>query len=86
MRIVCLRQFDIKLIVAYSSVVHIGVILIGLISIEMWGFNGRFLIMIGHGICSPALFILVNYIYERRKTRNMIFNKGIIYFLPSLTL
>ena len=86
LRMVCLRQFDIKLIVAYSSVVHIGVILMGLIRIMLWGFNGRFLIMIGHGICSSALFILVNYIYERRKTRNMIFNKGIIYFFPSLTL
>nr|AZL93511.1 NADH dehydrogenase subunit 4 [Torymus sp. ZJUH_2016035] len=84
--LVCLRQYDMKLIVAYSSVVHMGMMLMGLMSMMLWGVNGGLLMMIGHGICSPALFVLVNFIYERSKTRNMIFNKGMIYFLPSLSM
>lgn len=86
LRILCLRQFDIKLIVAYSSVVHIGIILIGLYTETVWGIKGAYFIIIGHGLCSSALFIIVNFIYERTKRRNLLINKGIIYFLPSLII
>nr|YP_010131042.1 NADH dehydrogenase subunit 4 [Metaphycus eriococci]QPZ53231.1 NADH dehydrogenase subunit 4 [Metaphycus eriococci] len=82
----CLRQYDMKIIVAYSSVVHMGMMLIGLLSETCWGIKGGVLMMLGHGLCSSALFMLVNFIYERSKSRNMLINKGMIYFLPSLML
>lgn len=86
LRIICLRQFDIKLLVAYSSVVHISIILIGLIIIIIWSFIGGILIILGHGLCSSGLFYLVNLLYERRKRRNIIINKGIIFFIPTLSI
>jgi len=63
LRLVCLRQFDIKIIVAYSSVVHIGIILIGLISINLFGYYGGLLIILGHGLCSSAIFIIINFFF-----------------------
>lgn len=86
LRILRIRCNDFKLIVAYSSVVHIGIIILGLISITILGFLGRILIIIGHGFCSSALFIIVNYFYDRSKRRNLLINKGIIIFLPSLLI
>lgn len=86
LRILCLRCNDLKLIVAYSSVVHMGIILIGLISITIFGFIGGILIIIGHGLCSSALFLLINLIYLRTKSRNLLINKGIILFLPTLSM
>lgn len=86
LRCLCLRQFDLKVLVAYSSVVHIGMILMGLISITIFGIIGSLLIIIGHGLCSSALFFIVNLIYERSHSRNLIINKGIIIFIPSLII
>lgn len=84
--LVCLRQYDIKLLVAYSSVVHIAVILIGLITLTLYGIIGGMFLIVGHGLCSSALFILVNLLYDRSKSRNIIINKGIIYYLPTLSI
>lgn len=84
LRLICLRQIDIKILVAYSSIVHIGLILIRIITLTIWGYIGRLLIIIGHGLCSSAIFVLVNYFYERSHRRNLLINKGIYYFLPSL--
>lgn len=86
LRILNLRCNDFKLIVAYSSVVHIGMGLIGLITITFVGFLGGLVIMIGHGFCSSALFLLVNFSYDRVKSRNLLINKGINYFLPTLSI
>ena len=85
-RLICLRQFDLKILVAYSSVVHIGIILLGIFSIIIWGIYGGLIIIIRHGFCSSGLFLLVNYLYERSKSRIILLNKGIIYFLPVLII
>lgn len=79
-----IRCNDFKLIVAYSSVVHIIIMLLGLLSLSLLGFLGGLIIMIGHGFCSSAIFILINFFYERSKSRNMIINKGLIIFFPRL--
>nr|QVT11028.1 NADH dehydrogenase subunit 4 [Muscidifurax sinesensilla] len=84
--LVCLRQFDMKLIVAYSSVVHMGMMLFGILSIMYFGFMGGLIMMVAHGLCSSALFILVNLLYERTKSRNMYINKGMIILLPTLSM
>lgn len=85
-RIRCLFQFDLKILIAYSSVVHIGLILRGMITFTRWGINGRFFIIIGHGLCSSGLFCLTNSLYERIWSRSLLINKGIINFLPRLSV
>jgi len=85
-RLNCLRQLDLKILIAYSSVAHIGLVLGGLFSITFWGISGRFLIIIAHGLCSSGLFCLANISYERLLRRRILINKGLINFIPSLAL
>nr|YP_010586558.1 NADH dehydrogenase subunit 4 [Rhyacophila quadrifida]UZZ44372.1 NADH dehydrogenase subunit 4 [Rhyacophila quadrifida] len=82
----CFFQIDLKSLVAYSSVVHMGVLLSSLMTISSWGFYGSYLLMIGHGLCSSGLFCLVNIIYERTGSRSMLVNKGMLSFMPSMCL
>nr|QNV11603.1 NADH dehydrogenase subunit 4 [Neomikiella lychnidis] len=81
----CLRQFDLKILIAFSSVAHMGLVLGGLFTIFMWGINGSFFMMIAHGLCSSGLFCLANISYERLLSRSMLINKGMINFMPSLS-
>jgi NADH-ubiquinone oxidoreductase chain 4 len=83
-RLNCLRLLDMKSLVAYSSVSHIGVILCGLLRFTCWGLNGSYLFIIGHGLCSSCLFLLVNISYERLGRRSLILNKGLLNFMPSI--
>lgn len=85
-RLLCLKQIDIKILVAYSSVVHIGIIISRLIRINYWGYIGGLIIIIGHGLCSSGLFCLVNINYERLLSRRILLNKGIINIIPSIRL
>jgi NADH-ubiquinone oxidoreductase chain 4 len=82
----CLRQTDLKALVAYSSVAHIGLVLGGLITINYWGICGAFTLMIGHGLCSSGLFCLTNIAYERLGSRSLLVNRGLLNFIPSLAL
>lgn len=84
--LVSIRCNDLKLIVAYSSVVHIGIFIIGVLRISFLGFLGGIIIIIGHGLCSSALFFLVNLFYIQSKSRNILINKGIIIYVPSLCI
>lgn len=83
---VCLRQVDIKSLIAYSSVVHIGLVLCGLIIIRSWGLNGAMVVIVGHGLCSSGLFCLANIVYERLNSRSLFINKGLLRFIPTLGL
>jgi NADH-ubiquinone oxidoreductase chain 4 len=81
-----LRQVDLKSLVAYSSVSHMGLALCGILIINFWGLEGSYLIIIAHGLCSSGLFCLVNLIYERTRRRRIILNKGMLNFFPSLRI
>lgn len=83
-RLLCLRQTDIKSLIAYSSVCHIGLVLCGIISIRYWGLRGAIVVMLGHGLCSSGLFCLVNIVYERLGSRNLIVNKGLLNIIPRM--
>lgn len=85
-RLICLGQIDIKKLVAYSSVVHISLLIRGLIILNNWGFNGGLIIIVAHGLCSSGIFYLVNINYERFFSRRLLINKGIINYFPSLRL
>lgn len=82
----CLRQLDLKILIAYSSVAHMGIVLGGLFTLTYWGIRGRFLIIIAHGLCSSGLFCLANISYERLISRRLLINKGLINFIPSIAL
>nr|AZL93173.1 NADH dehydrogenase subunit 4 [Dendrocerus sp. ZJUH_2016009] len=84
--LVCLRQMDLKILVAYSSVVHMGVLLGGLILLKNMSILGGVIIMISHGLCSSGMFVLVNLVYERLSSRNIFMNKGLVSVFPYLTV
>nr|QAU54277.2 NADH dehydrogenase subunit 4 [Desmopachria sp. ITV9392]QPA36192.1 NADH dehydrogenase subunit 4 [Desmopachria sp. RRMO-2020]QPA36205.1 NADH dehydrogenase subunit 4 [Desmopachria sp. RRMO-2020]QPA36218.1 NADH dehydrogenase subunit 4 [Desmopachria sp. RRMO-2020]QPA36231.1 NADH dehydrogenase subunit 4 [Desmopachria sp. RRMO-2020] len=83
---ICLRQIDLKILIAYSSVAHMGLVLGGIMTLNYWGFCGSYVMMIAHGLCSSGLFCLANISYERLNSRSMFMNKGLISFMPSMTL
>ena len=64
-------QKDVKKLVAYSSVSHLGFVMLGLFALNQQGIQGGILQMINHGISTGALFLLVGMLYERRHTREM---------------
>nr|QTH79129.2 NADH dehydrogenase subunit 4 [Hemathlophorus sp.] len=84
--LICLFQIDLKSLIAYSSVAHMGLMLGGLLTLMQWGICGSFLMMISHGLCSSGMFCLVNIIYERTGSRSILINKGLINFMPSMSL
>jgi len=84
--LICLRQFDVKSLIAYSSVVHIGLGLAGIITLLIWGYQGILILMIGHGLCSSGLFAGANIFYERVGSRSLLLNRGMINVFPSLIL
>nr|YP_010166668.1 NADH dehydrogenase subunit 4 [Lioporeus pilatei]QRV62759.1 NADH dehydrogenase subunit 4 [Lioporeus pilatei] len=84
--LICLRQTDLKILIAYSSVAHMGMVLGGIMSLNSWGFCGSYTMMVAHGLCSSGLFCLANISYERLNSRSMFMNKGMINLMPSMTL
>src|SRR5512135_63621 len=69
--IVSFAQTDVKKLVAYSSVSHLGFVMLGIFSLTPQGIQGAVLQMVNHGLSTGALFLLVGFIYERRHTREM---------------
>nr|APC25409.1 NADH dehydrogenase subunit 4 [Aedes albopictus]APC25422.1 NADH dehydrogenase subunit 4 [Aedes albopictus]APC25435.1 NADH dehydrogenase subunit 4 [Aedes albopictus]APC25448.1 NADH dehydrogenase subunit 4 [Aedes albopictus]APC25461.1 NADH dehydrogenase subunit 4 [Aedes albopictus] len=84
--LICLWQMDLKSLIAYSSVAHMGIVLSGLMTMTYWGLNGSYTLMIAHGLCSSGLFCLANIAYERMSSRSLLINKGMLNFMPSLSL
>lgn len=73
---ICVRQWDAKGLIAYSSVVHIGVVSVGLVCGREIGYSCALTMMVAHGICSPLLFGVAFYLYENRHTRVLTHNRG----------
>nr|YP_011009666.1 NADH dehydrogenase subunit 4 [Hygia bidentata]WPV77658.1 NADH dehydrogenase subunit 4 [Hygia bidentata] len=84
--LLCLVQVDIKLMIAYSSVAHMGLVISGIMTCFYYGFLGSLILMIGHGLCSSGLFSLANIIYERSYSRSLFINKGFITLMPIMSL
>lgn len=83
---ICLFQIDIKSLIAYSSVSHIGLVICGLIRLNYLGIIGSLVLIIAHGLCSSAIFCLANIVYERRGSRNLFVNKGILLYIPNISI
>jgi NADH-quinone oxidoreductase subunit M len=76
-------QKDVKKLVAYSSVSHLGFVMLGMYSVTTHGVSGSILQMISHGISTGALFLLVGVIYERRHTRELSAFGGLAKTMPT---
>ncbi|MFW5696871.1 MAG: complex I subunit 4 family protein, partial [Phototrophicaceae bacterium] len=79
---VCYAQTDIKKLVAYSSVSHLGFVVLGIFSLNPQGIQGATLQMVSHGISTGGLFLLVGMLYERRHTKLMAAYGGIWKAMP----
>nr|AWV83271.1 NADH dehydrogenase subunit 4 [Kosemia yezoensis] len=84
--ILCMIQTDIKSLIAYSSVAHMGLVISSIMTMSNWGLLGSYYMMIGHGLCSSGLFCLANMLYERTGSRSLLINKGMLTFMPSMSL
>jgi NADH-quinone oxidoreductase subunit M len=80
--LVALVQTDVKKLVAYSSVSHLGFVLLGMFALNQQGMQGAVLQMINHGLSTGGLFLMVGMIYERRHTREMKEFGGLWKVLP----
>ena len=69
--IVSYAQHDMKKLVAYSSVSHLGFVMLGIFALNAQGISGAILQMVNHGLSTGALFLIVGMLYERRHTREM---------------
>nr|YP_010872844.1 NADH dehydrogenase subunit 4 [Pheidole fervens]WGV34033.1 NADH dehydrogenase subunit 4 [Pheidole fervens] len=78
MSLVCLIQVDMKSLVAYSSVVHMNLMLCSMMTLFNFGFLSSYIMMISHGLCSSGLFYMVNLYYSRTMSRLLILNSGLI--------
>ncbi len=82
---VCYPQQDVKKLVAYSSVSHLGFVMLGIFSLNAIGVQGAILQMVNHGLSTGALFLMVGMLYERRHTRDFDAFGGIWKVMPVYT-
>jgi len=80
--LVALAQTDVKKLIAYSSVAHMGIVTIGIFVLNQQGIEGAMMQMISHGIVSAALFLCVGVIYDRMHTREINFYGGLVNRMP----
>jgi len=80
------RQTDLKAIVAFSSIDHMGFVLLGIAALNTVGFSGALMMMLTHGIITGALFFLVGVIYDRAHTRDLTEFGGLMARIPTFSI
>ena len=80
-----LRQNDIKKIIAYSSIAHMNIAMLGFFLLDINSITGSFIMMIGHGIVSAGLFFIVGILYDRYKTKLIQYYSGVVQCMPVFT-
>lgn len=81
-----LRQIDLKKIVAYSSVSHMGFVTIGIFTLTVQGIEGSVILMLSHGLVSSALFLCIGVLYDRHHTRIIKYYGGLVQVMPIFTI
>ena len=84
--LICIYQFDIKILIAYSSVAHIRLVIVPLLLKSSWGLRARLAIMVAHGSTSSLLFAIRNLMYKITRSRRILFSKGFLLFVPIFSL
>jgi len=77
-----LRQTDIKRIIAYSSIAHMNVAVLGIMMLTPTAIAGSLLLMFGHGIVSGGLFFAVGILYSRYRTKVLAYYSGVVHTMP----
>ena len=80
--VVTVRQTDLKRLVAYSSVSHMGFVLLGVSALEVVGMTGAAMQLVTHGLITGLLFVLVGMVYDRTHTREIGEMRGLMHYLP----
>ena len=80
--LICLNQLDLKVVVAYSSVAHIGLVIGRLMYLTSIGFSGGLMLIVVHGLSSSVIFFGGNVLYMRRFSRSLLVTKGILTVYP----
>ena len=81
-----LQQVDLKKIIAYSSIAHMGFVTLGIFSLNTFGIEGSILLMISHGVVSSALFLCVGVLYDRYHTKLVRNYGGLVQTMPMFTV
>lgn len=84
--LLCCRTIDMKVLIAYSSVVHMALIILRLLTLESSGLAGVWWVILSHGLVSSGLFACANIIYEQRHSRRVILNKGYLSYRPFVSM
>jgi NADH-quinone oxidoreductase subunit M len=82
--IIALRQFDLKKIIAYSSIGHMAFVILGLTALTTEGLYGAIVLMVAHGFVSGGLFLLIGLLYDRYKSRLLPYFGGVVQINPLL--
>lgn len=82
--LITIRQIDVKKLIAYSSVAHMGLCLLGMFAFNLQGISGSLLMMVAHGVVSPGLFLCIGILYDRYKTRVILYYGGLAQTMPIL--
>lgn len=85
-RVICIRQTDLKSLIAYSSVGHMRIVAAGIFTQTKWGLKGALMLMVAHGLVSSALFSMAKTIYERKNTRTLAITRGLKLLFPLTTI
>nr|ASN74078.1 NADH dehydrogenase subunit 4 [Salamandra lanzai] len=83
--LICMRQTDLKSLIAYSSVSHMGLVIAASLIQTPWSMTGAIILMISHGLISSALFCLANLNYERTHSRTLLLIRGAQTVMPLMT-
>jgi NADH-ubiquinone oxidoreductase chain 4 len=83
--LICIRQTDLKSLVAYSCVAHMGIVIGGIITLSYWGGCGSFTLIVAHGLCSSGLFCLANISYERLGSRSLLVGRALLGLIPRIS-
>jgi len=81
-----LSQVDLKKIIAYSSIIHMSFIVLGLFSFNYYGIEGAILMMLNHGLVAGGLFILIGVLYKRFHTRILLYYNSLVSYIPLFSI
>jgi NADH:ubiquinone oxidoreductase subunit 4 (subunit M) len=83
--LITIRQIDLKRIIAYASVAHMNLTVVGLFSYTLQGVEGALYLMLAHGVVSAALFFLIGIIYSRTHSRLVAYYGGLVAIMPKFS-
>nr|YP_009462885.1 NADH dehydrogenase subunit 4 [Biomphalaria straminea]AUW35083.1 NADH dehydrogenase subunit 4 [Biomphalaria straminea] len=83
--LMCLRQVDLKAFIAYSSIGHMALVIVGILNDQVWGMLSSVITMYAHGLCSSAMFCIAYYSYLKVRSRSLMHMKGLLQIYPMLS-